>query len=206
MSRANSKTERAKVKPAAAQPIRSKADVRALIDYYLNKGQLRNYVLISMSIYTALRISDLLRFKWQDVFDFKNNRVRKYVTLTEKKTGKSKIVALNEGCISALLTYMKGPTEIHPEDYLFANKRTKNPISRVQAYRIIRDAAEKLGFSERVSCHSLRKTFGYHAWKDGTSPAVIMEIYNHSSMAVTRRYLGVTQDDKNQAYLSLSFD
>jgi site-specific recombinase XerD len=85
------------------------------------------------------------------------------------------------------------------------NPHTGKAISRIQAYRLIRAAAEALAFQQRVSCHSLRKTFGYHAWKSGVSPAVIMEIYNHSSLAVTRRYLGVTQDDKNEVYLKLDF-
>ncbi|MCL2388700.1 MAG: tyrosine-type recombinase/integrase, partial [Defluviitaleaceae bacterium] len=78
--------------------------------------------------------------------------------------------------------------------------------SRIQAYRLIRTAAEALDFSQRVSCHSLRKTFGYHAVKSGASLAVIMEIYNHSSYAITRRYLGISQDDKNAVYLGLSLN
>jgi site-specific recombinase XerD len=77
-------------------------------------------------------------------------------------------------------------------------------ISRVQAYRVIRTGAEALGFDARVSCHSLRKTFGYHAWKHGISPAVIMKVYNHSSLAVTQCYLGITQDDINDCYSKLA--
>ena len=89
--------------------------------------------------------------------------------------------------------------------FLIENPQTGKAISRIQAYRLIRAASEALQFQSRVSCHSLRKTFGYHAWGSGASPVVIMDIYNHSSLAVTRRYLGVTQDDKNAVYLNIEF-
>jgi integrase len=185
---------------AATEPIRSKGRLRAMAGYYLKLGKLRNYVLIVVGIHTALRVSDILRLKWDDLYDFERGRVRRSVTITEKKTGKPKTFALNDCAVNALLLY--AGTAAKPGGAIIENVRTGNAISRIQAYRIVRAAAEALDLG-RVSCHSLRKTFGYHAWKSGVSPVVIMEIYNHSSFAVTRRYLGVTQDDKDAAYLKL---
>ncbi|MCL2409387.1 MAG: tyrosine-type recombinase/integrase [Oscillospiraceae bacterium] len=184
------------------EPIRNKKQVRELKDYYIKRGEIRNHLMIVFGIYTALRISDILRLTWDDVYDFENSRVRSCINIIEKKTGKSKIVALNKSVIAAICIYLAAAK---PSTPLIINRQTGNAISRIQAYRIIRAASESLRFQNHVSCHSLRKTFGYHAWKGGVSPAVIMEIYNHSSLAVTRRYLGVTQDDKNAVYLGLTF-
>ena len=186
---------------ATAQPIRNKDQVRQLADHFKKKGQLRNHVLVVLGVYTALRISDLLRLRWDDVYDFENLRVKSFINITEKKTRKTKIIALNKTAVKALALLAK--KTVRKGGFLIENKQTKKSISRIQAYRIIRAASEALDFKTRVSCHSLRKTLGYHAWKNGVSPAVIMEIYNHSSLAVTRRYLGVTQDDKNKVYLGI---
>ena len=76
--------------------------------------------------------------------------------------------------------------------------------ARAQAYCIIRVAAAALELAERVSCNGLRKMFVYNLWKSGISPAVIMEIQNHSSFAVKRCYSGVCQDDKNETYAKLT--
>ena len=186
---------------ATTQPIRNKRQVRELADYYFKRGQLRNYTLIVLSVHSALRISDLLRLTWDDVYDFEKNCVRSHIELIEKKTGKPKTIALNKAAVKAISGHAR--QSARTGRFVIENRHTKKAISRVQAYRIIRAAAEALQFQIRVSCHSLRKTFGYHAWKGGVSPAVIMEIYNHSSLSVTRRYLGVTQDDKNEVYLTL---
>ena len=186
---------------STTQPIRNKRQVRALADYYMRKGQFRNRTLIILGVHTALRISDLLLLTWDDVYDFDQERVRGNINLVEKKTHKTKTVALNKTAVKALaLLALKAARKGR---FLIENPKTGKAISRIQAYRIIRAAAEALRFQGRVSCHSLRKTFGYHAWKSGVSPAIIMEIFNHSSLAVTRVYLGVTQDDKNEVYLSL---
>ena len=187
---------------ALTQPIRKPEQVRALLSHFKNKGEHRNSVLLHLGIFTALRISDILSLKTEQVYDFKNRIVRDSIALTEQKTGKKKSVALNDEVKKALKLYFPCATQGRP---LLLNAKTGKSISRNHAYRIVVSAAKAANIPHNVSCHSLRKTFGYHAWHNGTSPVVLTEIYNHSSYAVTKRYLGVTQDDKDAVYLGLSF-
>ena len=187
----------------AMEPVRDKNAVSKLAAYYLNLGQLRNYMLIMLGLYTALRVSDILLLRWDDVYDFSNGTVKSFIYLSEKKTGKSKTIALNADVIAAL--NMFAASNAVPGVPLIRNFRTGAAISRVQAYRIVRAAGEAVGIENRVSCHALRKTFGYHALREGTAPMLIMDIFNHKSLNVTMRYLGFTQEDKNNVYLGLSF-
>jgi integrase len=184
------------------QPIRNKHQVRELAAYFLKLGQIRNYVLVVMGVHTALRICDLRRLTWSDVYDFEHKRFHESVVLTEKKTGKTKSVLLNSKMIAALTLYLSSAEPNRP--LLLSRKGVNKAISRQQAHNIISKAGEKLGFAFKVSCHSLRKTFGYIAWKANVSLAVIMKIYNHSSLAVTQRYLGITQDDLDDCYRTLA--
>ena len=186
---------------AATEPIRNKGQLKALGEYFLKRGQLRNYTLVVVGAYTALRISDLLRLKWADAYDEECGEFRPHVMIIEKKTGKAKTIALNKQVINALRLYFPH----RRGEFIFANNRKDGKaISRVQAWRIIHAAVEAIGIMGKIACHSLRKTWGYHAWTSGTvSPVVIMHIYNHSDFAVTKRYLGVEQDDLDKAYLGM---
>lgn len=178
---------------AATEPIRDKNQLRELSEYFLKRGQFRNYALVVAGTYTALRISDLLRLKWSDVYNEKRDEFRPHVTVTEKKTGKEKTIALNKHVINALRLYLPH----RRGEFIFANNRKDGrAISRIQAWRIIHAAVEAIGALGKISCHSLRKTWGYHAWTSGAvSPIVIMHIYNHSDFTITKRYLGVEQDE-----------
>jgi len=184
---------------AAAEPIRSKKELRRMAGHWLRMGNYRNYTLIVLGVYTALRAVDLLKLKWVDVYDFERGEFRLHVHLEEKKTGKRKTIALNRQAISALklcFVARKG-------DYIFCSRKEGRPIGRVQAWRIIKAAAAAIKAVGQISCHSLRKTFGYFAWKAGVLPVMLMDIFNHSSFEVTKRYLGITQDDRDRVYLGM---
>ena len=184
------------------EPIRNPKHVSKLLKYYYTKGQLRNYLMINICVYTALRISDVLALTADQLYDFKKRKLRNSFTIIEKKTKKSKTIPINDEIRRALLYCIP---LFKPGKVLILNDKTGKAISRIQAYRLIRRAAEAVGIPENVSCHSLRKILGYYSFKNGEHPNIIMDIYNHSSLAITQRYLGITQDEKNDVYFKLKF-
>ena len=187
------------------QPIRNTNDLDRIKNYYKKiSPDSRNYLLIVLGLNTALRISDELSLKWEDVFDFSNGEFLTHVSLAEKKTGKAAYVYLNSQVLCALSDYKSCLPGINPHDYIFLSRKNKTmPITRVQAFRVIKKAVNHYSINDTISCHSLRKTFGYHAWKQGASPVVLMSIYNHSSYSITKRYLGIEQDDKDEIYKNI---
>lgn len=102
------------------QPIRNKMHIKQISSYFFNKGEHRNLLLFIMGIHTALRISDMLRLTWNDVYDFSINRARREFTVVEKKTGKSKIIAVNHAVIGVITQLFK-QTKPMPDKFLFAH-------------------------------------------------------------------------------------
>ena len=188
------------------QPIRQADELNRFKDYYLKEHpNPRNYALIVLGLNTALRIGDILKITWGMVYDFENRHYHAHLHLTEQKTRKETIIALNQAVIAALENLRQADSPSHKDDYLFNSQKNHDaPISRYQAFRIIKKAADELHIEGIISCHSLLKTFGYHAWKKGTPPAVIMTIYNHSSLDITKRYLSIDQDDKDKVFLEIN--
>ncbi len=193
---------------STTKPIKDKTDLETIKNYYLKKEEYRNYLLIIIGLNTALRISDILSLTWKDVYHYSKNRFHNHIYITEKKTGKRTVIALNQSVIEALKLLINSDAYHQkipePKEYIFiGRKNTGMPIDRVQAYRIIKEAASAAGLDEYVSCHSLRKTFGYFAWKQGVPPAMLMDIYNHSSYKITRRYLCIEQEDKDNVFMNI---
>ena len=186
------------------QPIRKEDELYSFRMYYADENpNVRNYPLIVLGLNTALRIGDLLSLKWSSVYNFQFQSFYDHILIHEQKTGKRNNVLLNATAKDALQAYFN---ERSPEEgeYIFTKTTChEKPLNRSQAYRIVKTAAVHTTQEDCISCHSLRKTFGYHAWKQGTPPALLMDIYNHSSYRITQHYLGISQDERDEIYLKL---
>ena len=94
---------------------------------------------------------------------------------------------------------------LNASSVIFISRKADNqPISRTQAFRIVKKAAAAAGIDEVIACHSMRKTFGYQACKQGIPPAILMNIYNHSSYQITKRYLDIDQDDRDETFINVT--
>jgi integrase len=170
------------------QPIRDPEQIQYIKEYLKEKNE-RDYILFVMGINTGLRISDILKLK---VGDLKGS----HISMREMKTGKQKRVEITSTLKRELRWYIE---EREDNEYLIKSRQGKNrPIGRSMAYKILRSAAEEFGLDE-IGTHTLRKTFGYHMYKQTKNVALLMEIFNHSSERVTLRYIGVNQDVMDKA-------
>lgn len=165
------------------EPIRTKEKINEL-KRVLNETGTRNLLLFILGINTGLRVSDLLRLRVRDIKD------KDIVQIREKKTHKTKQFPIP----SEIRHFIDEYIEKKPQSrYLFKSNKANKPISRVQAYRIIKSATEQIGI-DHAGTHSLRKTFGYHFYKQTKDVALLQKILNHSSQDITLRYIGITQE------------
>ena len=181
------------------QPIRSLKQIET-IKKLLKQQNLRDYCLFTVGINSGLRISDLLKLVVSDVIE--NNKVKDRIRLREKKTNKFKDFPLSDNAKSAIKEYLK-TRNYNPNEPLFLSRKNKGFLLRQQAYKIINDVAKSIGIKEKIETHTLRKTFGYHAYNNGYDIAIIQKLFNHSTPAVTLRYIGITQDEMDDVYLNL---
>jgi site-specific recombinase XerD len=183
------------------QPIKDREKIEAM-KKILRASSLRDELLFTIGINTGLRISDILSLKIGDVRNKKG--VVDRLEIVEKKTKKTRIVALNKKTRRLIELYLERerPTARNDEP-LFRSQKGGRAITRQHAHYILNCAAKAVGIMERIGTHSLRKTFGYFAYKQGTDLAMIQKILNHSSQAETLRYIGITQEQIDEVTTKL---
>lgn len=177
------------------QPIRDKNKINEMKIELKKKGT-RDYLLFVTGINTGLRISDIIKLKVSDVLN-EDKTVKSHINIIEKKTSKRKKFKINDTLSREFTEYCKN---LKMSDYLFTSRKGQNkPITRVQAYRLLNDVAEKIGLEE-IGTHTLRKSFGYHFYKKTMDIAMLQKLFNHSSPSITLAYIGILQDEIDNAY------
>lgn len=181
------------------QPIRNLKQIET-IKKLLKQQNLRDFCLFTVGINSGLRISDLLNLRISDVIE--KGKVKDRIRLREKKTNKFKDFPLSNNTKSAIKEYLK-TRDYKENEPLFISRKNKGFLMRNQAYKILNEVSKSIGIKEKIGTHTLRKTFGYHAFNNGYDIALIQKLFNHSTPAITLRYIGITQDEMDDVYLSL---
>lgn len=172
-------------------PIKEKSDIEAMYETLRQHNQ-RDYLLFRLAIHTGLRISTLIQLKGLDVLT--QDESCQAVINAWKQPGITEIhVPLPQSLCEELALFIKDKG-IGQDDYLFRSVKTKRPLSRQQAYRIIHDAAVKNGLSQ-IGLQSLRKTFAYHAYQAGTPLTVIQKYLGHQTISETLKFIDVPKQN-----------
>ena len=180
------------------------SDAMNLIRKLAKDGNYKMSLLIALGCFTGLRISDILALRWEQILSTEE------FTIIEKKTGKKRALRLNP----QLQQHIRECYEhIQPiglkSPILVSQKGTVFTIQRINV--VLKEIKRKYRLKvKNFSCHSLRKTFGrqvYNMNSENSELALVklMELFNHSSLAITKRYLGLRQEEILQTYDVLSF-
>jgi integrase len=165
----------------------------AIANRLIKEGKDKSFGLyIIVAINTGLRIGDILKMSSKELFNGSK-------TFREEKTKKAKTVVFNDAIKTALIKF-----ELTDEPIFKSQKDTV--FSPQQINRKIKKYF-KQPTDKNYSSHSLRKSFGRRVYEnnDQSEHALmkLSELYNHSSLKITRGYLDITQEELNDVYMSL---
>jgi integrase len=174
------------------EAVKSVDDIRTITSL-LNKHGSEIYSDIwSFGINTALRISDLLSIRMETL-------TSSTFTLKESKTGKTRLVTLNK----TALEVVRRRQHAYPSDvFLFQAKANRagssKPVNRSTVARKFKEIGEIVKIP--LGTHSMRKTRGYQMYRSGVQIEKICKVLNHSTPAVTLRYIGIEKQDIQDTY------
>ena len=184
------------------QPIKDKRKLLRMLKV-LEDDNPRNALLFRVGLNTILRIQDILDLKVKNIFH-DDGRFRLYLSLFERKTRKAKSrqmknIKLNSLLRKAIKDYVEF-FELSLEDYIFFSMLDPDKnLDRVQAWRILKRAADKVGI-DNFGTHSMRKTLAWSIYKQTKDISLVMIMLNHNSPKTTLRYLGITQESIDKTY------
>ena len=150
---------------------------------------------------TSLRVSDFTRFRVRDL------RGKDYAQIQAKKTGKEARILINPQARKRINKLLQGRPG---DEYIFQSRERDSithkprPISRQRCYQIINSIARKAGIEDRIGCHTLRKTFGYHYYQQTGDVVSLQRILCHSFQRETLVYIGVIQENIDESLMKFN--
>lgn len=186
------------------EPIRDLKKIAQIKNMIKWSWNIRDLLLFELGINSALRISDLLNIKIINLFD-ENGNPNEFFEIKEKKTNKINRITITPKVMETLKIYKNiyNNNLENWQNYVFFHFKKypqwKFVIGRKQARKLIDEWCNNVWLKGNFWCHSLRKTRGYHARMQWIPLEIIQHKLNHSSLAITQRYLWITADEIEQA-------
>lgn len=200
-----------------AEPIKSLDDINKVTTFLQESGRFRDNMLFIVGINFGLRVSDLrvLRFTHliNENFVFRDRfAILEQKTKNTRKHKKNRYITINAAVVEAVTLFLENTDDVALSDYLFrseSNRNTKNePIHRCSVDRILKGLGRDLSLTNKMSTHTLRKTFAYHQMvmchNDSRKLLLLQKMFGHSSVAQTLDYIGITGEEIEEAYLALN--
>lgn len=170
------------------------------------KFGLRNYTIFKIGLVTMLRVSDLLALRRNEVFNT-DQSIKLNAFTVDKKTKKHNILYLKPA-FNDLAIYIKWLDQNYPDsEWLFpSSQHPDQHVSIKQYYKVIRRVGDLLGI-DYLGTHTMRKTGAYRVYvQSNYDIGLVMSLLNHSSQAMTLRYLGLDQVSKEKKLDRILFD
>ena len=180
---------------AEVEPIRSLKDINKIKQYLYGKNSKRDYCIFAVGINIGLRAGDLLTLKTTDVTD--GTKIFDDVTIKEQKTGKTKTFTLNNSAKEAIREYVQALPKTN--EYLFGSRKGGHLGVR-PLHNIIKSTLHELNIKGNYGTHSLRKTFAFQRYNSNVPLETLQKMLNHSSSAITLRYIGITKEVITDCY------
>ena len=183
-------------------------EIQSIKKSFFGAYEVRDRSLFLIGLYTGSRISELISLNVGDVYQHekivKTLELRKAIT----KGKKTRQVPLNleaRETIEGLIEWKRQYGEnLEPDTPLFVSRKKEGRLTRIQAHRILQAAYHENQLTGNVTTHSMRKTFATTLAKNNPLQ-VVKELLGHSSLAITDRYLSVTEEDLTLAVAGLSY-
>lgn len=159
----------------------------------------RDFALFVVGINTCLRGGDLLRLT---VGQVRRLRVGDALLIREGKTGKRKMILINQAVFTATQQWLAARPPCEDDDALFPNYRTGKSLTVSTLNNMVKKWCREAGLAGNYGSHSLRKTFGFHQRiTHNTDIPTLMVLYGHATQRQTLAYLGISEDEIKTAYM-----